>query len=83
MHKSLKSNRNISWSLFVAKEDVDALNEERGDKQLINLNGKVYAIGGEGRVDASGLVSDEVFFIAAGIEALALLNYLINKSSQL
>mmetsp|Transcript_16441 Transcript_16441/g.26874 ORF Transcript_16441/g.26874 Transcript_16441/m.26874 type:complete len:441 (-) Transcript_16441:49-1371(-) len=33
---------------------VAALNEERGDKQLLNLGGKVYAIGGEGRVDASG-----------------------------
>jgi hypothetical protein len=52
--------------------DVDALNEERGDKQLINLNGKVYAIGGEGRVDASGLVSDEVFFIAAGQGSIVL-----------
>lgn len=38
---------------------VDALNEERGDKQLINLNGKIYAMGGEGRVDASGPVPDE------------------------
>ena len=52
--------------------DVDALNEERGDKQLINLNGKVYAIGGEGRVDASGLVSDEVFAIAAGQGSIVL-----------
>ena len=45
---------------------VDALNEERGDKQLIELDGKVYAIGGEGRVDATGFVSDEIFAIAAG-----------------
>jgi hypothetical protein len=33
---------------------VDALNDERGDKQLVTLNGKVYAIGGETKVDQSG-----------------------------
>ncbi len=38
---------------------VDALNEERGDKQLIRLNDKVYAMGGEGRVDASGPATEE------------------------
>lgn len=52
---------------------VDALNEERGDKQLINLNGKIYAIGGEGRVDASGpAVPDDVFAIAAGQGSIVL-----------
>lgn len=38
---------------------VDSLNEERGDKQLISLDGKVYAMGGEGRVDASGPATEE------------------------
>jgi len=52
---------------------VDALNEERGDKQLINLNGKIYAMGGEGRVDASGPeVPDDVFAVAAGQGSIVL-----------
>ena len=38
---------------------VDALNEERGDKQLIALDGKIYAMGGEGRVDAPGPATQE------------------------
>jgi len=45
---------------------VDSLNEERGDKQLISLDGKVYAMGGEGRVDASGpATADDVDALAA------------------
>jgi len=39
---------------------VDALNEERGDKQLVAVNGKVYAIGGEDKVDTSGVSAEEL-----------------------
>jgi len=39
---------------------VDSLNDERGDKQLVSLNGKVYAIGGEAKVDITGVPADEV-----------------------
>lgn len=34
--------------------DIDALNQERGDKQLVASHGKVYAIGGETKVDVTG-----------------------------
>ena len=48
-------------------EPVDALNEERGDKQLINLNGKIYAIGGESKVDSAGTpVSEDKLVTLAG-----------------
>lgn len=48
-------------------EPVDALNEERGDKQLINLNGKIYAIGGEGKVDSGpGITVDDPLVVLAG-----------------
>lgn len=36
---------------------VDSLNQERGDKQLVGLNGRVYAMGGETKIDESGLDS--------------------------
>ncbi|EJK61507.1 hypothetical protein THAOC_17990, partial [Thalassiosira oceanica] len=39
---------------------VDSLNDERGDKQLVSLNGKVYAIGGEAKVDITGVAPEEV-----------------------
>ena len=34
---------------------IDSLNQERGDKQLAGLNGRVYAIGGETQVDVVGV----------------------------
>mmetsp|Transcript_25827 Transcript_25827/g.53932 ORF Transcript_25827/g.53932 Transcript_25827/m.53932 type:complete len:436 (-) Transcript_25827:133-1440(-) len=40
--------------------NVNSLNEERGDKQLVALNGKVYAIGGEDKVDVSGIPENEL-----------------------
>jgi hypothetical protein len=39
--------------------DVDALNQERGDKQLVSLDGKVFALGGEEKLDVSGTVNEE------------------------
>jgi len=44
----------MKWS------EVDSLNEERGDKQLVALNGKVYAIGGEDKVDVAGVPESEL-----------------------
>jgi len=35
--------------------NVDSLNQERGDKQLVGLNGRVYAMGGETKIDGSGM----------------------------
>lgn len=35
--------------------DVDSLNKERGDKQLVAIGGKVYALGGETKVDVSNV----------------------------
>ncbi|KAL7545581.1 hypothetical protein ACHAWF_008928 [Thalassiosira exigua] len=34
--------------------DVPALNDERGDKQLVAVGGKIFAIGGESKVDVTG-----------------------------
>ena len=39
---------------------VDSLNDERGDKQLVSLNGKVYAIGGEAKIDITGVAPEEI-----------------------
>ncbi|KAL7535433.1 hypothetical protein ACHAXR_006484, partial [Thalassiosira sp. AJA248-18] len=50
--------------------DVDSLNEERGDKQLVAINGKVYAIGGETKVDVSGMLTEELPELGARSEVL-------------
>lgn len=39
--------------------NVQTLNEERGDKQLVAMNGRVYAIGGEDKVDAAGPTGEQ------------------------
>lgn len=39
---------------------VESLNEERGGKELVTLKGKVYALGGEQRVDVSGITKEEL-----------------------
>ena len=39
--------------------DIDSLNQERGDKQLVALNGKIYAIGGETKVDVVGPTEEQ------------------------
>merc|ERR1711982_218413 len=39
---------------------INSLSDERGDKQLVALNGKVYAIGGEAKVDITGVPEDGV-----------------------
>ena len=39
--------------------DVDALNEERGDKQLVSVNGKIFALGGEDKVDIAGTINED------------------------
>jgi len=38
--------------------EIDSLNQERGDKQLVGLHGKVYAIGGETKIDTTGPVEE-------------------------
>lgn len=50
--------------------NVDSLNEERGDKQLVALNGKVYALGGEAKVDVSGIPKEELPALGARSEVL-------------
>ena len=50
--------------------EVDALNEERGDKQLVALNGKVYAIGGEAKIDTVGVKESELPELGARSEVL-------------
>ena len=39
---------------------IDSLNQERGDKQLAGLNGRVYSIGGEMQVDIAGVPESEL-----------------------
>ena len=39
--------------------EVDALNEDRGDKQLVSLKGKIYALGGETKRDAMGAIPED------------------------
>eukprot|EP00571_Detonula_confervacea_P015282 CAMPEP_0172299166 /NCGR_PEP_ID=MMETSP1058-20130122/1523_1 /TAXON_ID=83371 /ORGANISM="Detonula confervacea, Strain CCMP 353" /LENGTH=449 /DNA_ID=CAMNT_0013008515 /DNA_START=234 /DNA_END=1583 /DNA_ORIENTATION=+ len=50
--------------------DVDSLNQERGDKQLVALNGKIYAIGGEAKVDVTGVAAEELPELGARSEVL-------------
>mmetsp|Transcript_24991 Transcript_24991/g.46073 ORF Transcript_24991/g.46073 Transcript_24991/m.46073 type:complete len:214 (-) Transcript_24991:1218-1859(-) len=40
--------------------NVDGLNEERGKKQLVALNGKVYALGGEDKLNTSRIPTNEL-----------------------
>ena len=49
---------------------VDALNDERGDKQLVALDGRVYALGGEQKVDVSGVPAAELPELGARSELL-------------
>lgn len=49
---------------------VDALNDERGDKQLVALGGRVYALGGEQKVDVSGVPAAELPELGARSELL-------------
>lgn len=49
---------------------VDALNEERGDKQLVALGGRVYALGGEQKVDVAGVPAAELPELGARSELL-------------
>lgn len=39
--------------------DVDALNQETGDQQLVSLNGKIFALGGEDKVDTAGTINED------------------------
>ena len=50
--------------------DVDALNQERGDKQLAGLHGRIYALGGETKVDVSGVPESELPDLGARSEVL-------------
>lgn len=49
---------------------IDALNDERGDKQLVALDGRVYALGGEQKVDVSGVPAAELPELGARSELL-------------
>ena len=49
---------------------VDALNEERGGKQLVTLKGKIYALGGEQRVNADGIVKEELLDLVQKVNVL-------------
>jgi hypothetical protein len=49
---------------------IDSLNQERGDKQLAGLNGRVYAIGGETQVDVTGVPESELPGLGARSEVL-------------
>ena len=49
---------------------VDALNEERGGKQLVTLKGKIYALGGEHRVDVDGIAKEELLDLVQKIDVL-------------
>ncbi|KAL7430446.1 hypothetical protein ACHAXM_002239 [Skeletonema potamos] len=49
---------------------VDALNEERGGKQLVTLKGKIYALGGEQRVDVDGIMKEELLDLVQTIDVL-------------
>jgi len=49
---------------------VDALNEERGGKQLVTLKGKIYALGGEQRVDVDGIMKEELLDLVQTVDVL-------------
>mmetsp|Transcript_17444 Transcript_17444/g.28539 ORF Transcript_17444/g.28539 Transcript_17444/m.28539 type:complete len:439 (+) Transcript_17444:11-1327(+) len=49
---------------------VDALNEERGGKQLVTLKGKIYALGGEQRVNADGIMKEELLDLVSKVSVL-------------
>ena len=49
---------------------IDSLNQERGDKQLAGMNGRVYAIGGETQVDVAGVPESELPGLGARSEVL-------------
>ncbi len=51
---TLPGSSATTWS------DVDSLNYERGDKQLVGINGRVYALGGETKVDLYGIAEAEL-----------------------
>ena len=52
--------------------NVDALNEERGDKQLVDVDGKIYALGGETKVDTSGYTKDELPLVSLADKSIVL-----------
>ena len=49
---------------------VDALNEERGGKQLVTLKGKIYALGGEQRIDVDGILKEELLDLVQNVDVL-------------
>lgn len=51
-------------------KEVDSLNQERGDKQLVGLHGRVYAIGGETKLDLIGVPESELPELGARSEVL-------------
>lgn len=55
----------LPGSITMAWSAVDTLNQERGDKQLVGLDGRVYAIGGETKVDVNGLPEAELLELGA------------------
>ena len=52
---SSSSDNSETTTTVTTWSNVDSLNQERGDKQLVGLNGRVYAMGGETKIDGSGM----------------------------
>ncbi len=48
------ANGNFIWA------EADDLGQERGDKQLVAVDGKLYALGGETKVDVAGVPEEEL-----------------------
>eukprot|EP00569_Conticribra_weissflogii_P019562 CAMPEP_0171422604 /NCGR_PEP_ID=MMETSP0881-20121228/1389_1 /TAXON_ID=67004 /ORGANISM="Thalassiosira weissflogii, Strain CCMP1336" /LENGTH=431 /DNA_ID=CAMNT_0011941271 /DNA_START=27 /DNA_END=1322 /DNA_ORIENTATION=- len=48
------TNGNFQWT------EADDLGQERGDKQLVTVDGKLYALGGETKVDVAGIPQEEL-----------------------
>ncbi|KAL3807621.1 hypothetical protein ACHAXA_005251 [Cyclostephanos tholiformis] len=52
--ESTTTNSTEDW------KGVDALDQERGDKQLVGLDGRLYAMGGETKVNVTGVPESEL-----------------------
>ena len=55
LSSSSSDNSETTTTTVTTWSNVDSLNQERGDKQLVGLNGRVYAMGGETKIDGSGM----------------------------
>jgi len=72
-HKDYSKPLNTVEQLTIGSKTwipVDALNEERGGKQLVTLKGKIYALGGEQRVDVDGIMKEELLDLVQTVDVL-------------